>query len=157
LMPELPGLSPVRQAIRAHRQQHGSLSWLLTTARTQVSLFGPAFWLVSALITLLGATVILTARTMLPFQEMLLSASGPMLAFLGTVIAFRGLERGVLECELVCPPSLVQLAIARLVIVLGYDLILGLVLGLTLWAGGSAQVLALLLSWFMPLLLVAGL
>jgi hypothetical protein len=43
------------------------------------------------------------------------------------------------------------------VIVLGYDVGLGLVLSLALWAEGAQDVLALMLSWFMPLLLVAGL
>ncbi len=42
-------------------------------------------------------------------------------------------------------------------IVLGYDVGLSLALSLLLWAGGSSQVLALTLSWFTPLLLVAGL
>ena len=82
----------------------------------------------------------------LPAQELLLRASGPLLAYLGTVIAFRGLGERVLELEMVCLPSPAQLALARLVIVLGYDLGLGLALGLALWAGGTAQVLALLLS-----------
>ena len=63
----------------------------------------------------------------------------------------------MLELELVCLPSPLQLAIARLVIVLGYDVELSLALSLLLWAGGSGQVLALTLSWFTPLLLVAGL
>jgi hypothetical protein len=154
LMPALPGFSPVRQAIREHRQQHASrLSGLLATARTQVSLFGPSFWLVSALVTLVGAMVSIA----LPGQELTLRASGPFLAFLGTIIAFRGMGMGVVECELVCPPSPMQLAMARLVIVLGYDLSLGFALGLALWASGSDQVLALTLAWIMPLLLVAGL
>lgn len=156
LAPELPTLSPVRQAIRARRQRQGaSLSWLLATARTQISLFGPAFWLVSALVTLLGAVVVLS--TALPNQELLLRASGPFLAYLGTIIAFRGTAERVLECELACLPSPVQLALARLVIVLGYDVGLGFALSLALLVGGSAQVLALTLSWLMPLLLVAGL
>src|SRR6266487_3736989 len=46
LTPELPALSPVRQAIRKHRQHR--ISWLLATARAQVCLFGLGFWLVSA-------------------------------------------------------------------------------------------------------------
>ena len=158
LMPQVPVLSPVRQAIRAHRQRQGtSLSWLLETAHTQVSLFGWAFWLVSALITLLGAGVVLSAPLQPDRGEALLRAIGPFLAYLGTTIAFRGTGARVLEFELVCLPSPLQLAVARLVIVLGYDLGLGLALGLALWAGGTAQMLALLLSWFMPLLLVAGL
>lgn len=154
---EVPVMSPVRQAIRARQQRPGaSVLRLLATARTQVSLFGLAFWLVSALVTLLGAAVVLSGAAPAG-QGVVLRASGPLLAYLGTVIAFRGLGERVLEFELVCPPSPVQLALARLVIVLGYDLGLGLVLFLALWAGGAAQVLALMLSWFMPLLLVAGL
>ncbi len=153
LAPELPVLSPVRQAIRA--QQREGLSWLLASARTQISLFGPAFWLVSALVTLVGIAAVLSGA--LPNEQLLLRASGPFLAYLGTIVAFRGTTERVLECELVCLPSPVQLALARLVIVLGYDVCLGLMLSLALWAGGTAQVLALTLSWLMPLLLVAGL
>jgi hypothetical protein len=149
----LPTFSPVRQAIREHRRHRISL--LLATARAQVSLFGLGFWLVSALITLLGAAVVLS--NVLPNQDVVLRASGPLLAYLGTIVAFRGREARVLELELVCLPSPLQLALARLVIVLGYDLGLGLALSLLLWAGDSGQVLALTLSWLMPLLLVAGL
>jgi hypothetical protein len=150
---ELPARSPVRQAIRSHRQHRIAL--LLATARAQVSLFGLGFWLVSALVTLLGAVVVLS--NVLPNQEVVLRASGPLLAYLGTIVAFRGRGARVLELELVCLPSPLQLALARLVIVLGYDVGLGLALSLALWAGDSGQVLALTLAWLMPLLLVAGL
>jgi len=153
LAPALPALSPVRQAIREHRQHRISL--LLATARAQVSLFGLGFWLVSALVTLVGAVVVLS--NVLPDQELVLRASGPLLAYLGTIVAFRGREARVLELELACLPSPLQLALARLVIVLGYDIGLSLALSLVLWAGGSGDVLALAFSWFMPLLLVAGL
>jgi hypothetical protein len=149
----LPTYSPVRQAIRSHRQHR--VAFLLTTARAQVSLFGLGFWLVSALVTLLGAAVVL--GRVIPNQELALRVSGPLLAFLGTIVAFRGREARVLELELVCLPSPLQLAIARLVMVLGYDVGLSLALSLLLWASGSGQVLALTLAWFMPLLLVAGL
>ncbi|MGB8347922.1 MAG: hypothetical protein WCD86_23785 [Ktedonobacteraceae bacterium] len=115
LTAELPALSPVRQAIREHRQHRISL--LLATARAQVSLFGLDFWLVSALVTLLGAVVVLS--NVLPDRELALRASGPLLAYLGTVVAFRGSDRRTLELELVCLPSPLQLALARLVIVLG--------------------------------------
>jgi hypothetical protein len=150
----LPAHSPVRQAIREH-QQRTRVTGLLATARAQVSLFGLAFWLVSALVTLLGAAVVLS--NVLPNQEVVLRASGPLLAYLGTIVAFRGRGVRTLELELVCLPSPLQLAIARLVIVLGYDVGLGLALSLALWAGGAGQVLALTLAWLMPLLLVAGL
>ncbi len=157
LMPQIPGFSPVRQAIQQQQQsQRSSISWLLATARAQVSLFGWAFWLVSALVTLVGAEVV-SRKILLDQGEMLLRVTGPFLAYLGAIVAFRGTGMQVLELELACLPSPLQLALARLVIVLGYDLGLGLTLGLALWAGGADQVLALLLSWFMPLLLVAGL
>ncbi len=149
----LPAFSPVRQAIRSHRRHRISL--LLATARAQVSLFGLGFWLVSALVTLVGAAVVLS--NVLPNQEVVLRASGPGLSYLGTIVAFRGREARVLELELVCLPSPLQLALARLVLVLGYDVGLSLALSLLLWAGGSGDVLALAFSWFMPLLLVAGL
>jgi hypothetical protein len=164
LAPALPALSPVRQAIREHRQHR--IFWLLATARAQVSLFGLGFWLVSALVTLVGAGIVssnvlvdagVASSNVLLVQEVILRASGPLLAFLGTIVAFRGREARVLELELVCLPSPLQLAIARLVIVLGYDVGLGLALSLLLWAGGTGDVPALALSWFMPLLLVAGL
>jgi hypothetical protein len=160
LMPELPSHSPVRQAIHEHRQHR--VSFLLATARAQVSIFGLGFWLVSALITLVGLGAVVMLRYVVPDQALVLQAlvlriSGPLLALLGTIVAFRGRGARVLELELVCLPSPLQLAIARLVIVLGYDVGLSLALSLLLWAGGSGQVLALTLSWFTPLLLVAGL
>lgn len=153
LTPELPTLSPIRLAIREYQRQRGA--FLLRLACVQVSLFGLAFWLVSALITLLGAGIVLSK--VVPDQGLVLRACGPLLAYLGTIVAFRGKEARVLELELACSPSPLQLTIARLVIVLGYDLVLSLVLSLVLWTGGSGQVLELTLSWLMPLLLVTGL
>ncbi len=153
LTPELPTPSPVRQAIREHRQRR--VARLLAPVRAQVSLFGSGFWLVSALVTLLGAAVVL--GRVIPDQELALRVSGPCLSYLGMIVAFRGKEARVLELELVCPPSPIQLAIVRLVMVLGYDVGLSLALSLLLWTVGSGPVLALTLAWFTPLLLVAGL
>jgi hypothetical protein len=156
LLPALPRLSPVRQAIRARRMsQRGRLAALLGTARTQVSLFHPAFWLLSAGVMLAGAAAMLSSASV--NQSLLLRAIGPFLAYLGTTTAFRGVNLRVLEFELACPSSPVQLALARLVIVLGYDLGLGLALSLALWAHDKASFLMLTLYWLMPLLLVAGL
>ncbi|SRR5579883_631141 len=156
LMPALPSLSPVRQAIRARRMsQRGRLAALLETARTQVSIFHPAFWLLSAAVMLAGAAAMLSSASV--DQSLLLRAIGPFLAYLGTTTAFRGVNLRVLEFELACPASPVQLALARLVIVLGYDFGLGLALSLALWAQDKASFLMLTLYWLMPLLLVAGL
>ena len=156
----MPLHSAVRQAIREQKPRR--VTTLLAIARAQVSLFGLGFWLVSALITLIGAVVVLRISNMGLDQAWVLPAlvlriSGPLLSYLGTIVAFRGRGTRVLELELVCLSSPLQLALARLVIVLGYDVGLGLALSLVFWAGGSGQVLALTLSWLMPLLLVAGL
>ena len=156
----MPLHSAVRQAIREQKPRR--VTTLLAIARAQVSLFGLGFWLVSALITLIGAVVVLRIITMGLDQAWVLPAlvlriSGPLLSYLGTIVAFRGRGTRVLELELVCLSSPLQLALARLVIVLGYDVGLSLALSLLLWAGNSGQVLALTLSWLMPLLLVAGL
>ncbi len=84
LTPELPAPSPVRQAIREHRQHR--VAFLLATARAQVSLFGLGFWLVSALITLIGVGAVVVLRNVVPDQALVLQAlvlriSGPLLAF----------------------------------------------------------------------------
>src|SRR5688500_9274607 len=91
----LPTLSPVRQAIREHQRRRVSV--LLATARTQVSLLGLAFWLVSALVTLIGAGVVLSNAV--PDQRLVLRASGPLLAYLGTIVAFRGRGARMMELE----------------------------------------------------------
>lgn len=128
---------------------------MLALVRTQVSILHVSFWLASLVITLLGAIVVFGSAA--AAHDVLLRAFGPLLAYLSTVSAFRAVDLQVLEFELVCPPSLLQLTIARLVIVLSYDVGLGLVLSLFFWIGRSAGVLNLTLSWLMPLLLVAGL
>jgi hypothetical protein len=153
LAKELRALSPVRQAIREHSQDRVAI--LLAIARAQVSLFRPGFWLVSALITAIGAAVVLSRLEV--DQALVLRASGPLLAFLGTLVAFRGRAVRTMELELACLPSPLQLTVARLVIVLGYDVLLGLALSLVFWLGATGQVLELTLSWLMPLLLVVGL
>jgi hypothetical protein len=153
LAKELRAQSPVRRAIREHSQDRVAI--LLAIARAQVSLFRPGFWLVSALITAVGAAVVLSRLDV--DQALVLRASGPLLAFLGTLVAFRGRGVRALELELACLPSPLQLAVARLAIVLGYDVLLGLALSLVFWLGATGQVLELTLSWFMPLLLVVGL
>jgi hypothetical protein len=156
LTPFLPAVSPVRQAIRDRHVSHRSrLAVLLEIAGTQVSILHPAFWLLSVAVMLVGAAAVLSGAPL--DQSLLLRAIGPCLAYLGTTTAFRGAGLRVLEFELACPPSSIQLVIARLVIVLSYDVTLGLFLSLALWAHGTASFLTLTLHWLMPLLLVAGL
>jgi hypothetical protein len=162
LAPLVPLRSPVRQAVHERlARRRGHLAWLLDTARVQISLLRPSFWLLSAAVALLGIYAELS-----PWDAdavFFVRALGPLLAYLGITTVFRGIRLHTLECELVCPPSALQLTIARLVIVLGYDVGLGCCLGLALWlrtvpgAPGDVGFLALTLHWLTPLLLVAGL
>jgi hypothetical protein len=166
LTPSLLAISPVRQALRARRASpQGRLAALLEVARVQVSLVRPAFWLASVLILCAGAAAVVggphlgytqVLRSLFD-QSLLLRVIGPLLAYLSTLTVFRGASLGVLEFELSGQPTPLQLTLARLLLVLGYDVALGLVLSLVLWALGSGSFLLVTLHWLMPLLLVAGL
>jgi hypothetical protein len=152
----MPRVSPVRQAVQVRwTRPRSAFVNTLALVRAQVSILHVSFWLASLVITLLGAVVVF--GSVAADHDVLLRAFGPLLAYLSTVSAFRAADLQVLEFELVCPPSLLQLTIARLVIVLSYDVGLGLLLSLFFWIDRSGDVLNLTLSWLMPLLLVAGL
>jgi hypothetical protein len=154
----IPNSSPVRQAIAGrYGRRRGHLVWLLETARVQIGILPPAFWVISAVVTALGIWIELAA----PNQNvtLLLQALGPLLAFYGMSTAFRGIGLQTYESELACPVSPVQLTLARLVIVLGYDVGLGLCLSLALWlhrVPGEMPFLPVTLYWLVPLLLVSG-
>jgi hypothetical protein len=158
LAPLIPRQSPVRQAIAGrYQRRRGHLAWLLEAARLQIGILPPAFWLVSAVVTALGIWIELIA----PYQDstMILRALGPLLAYFGMSTAFRGIGLQTYESELACPVSPLQLALARLVIVLGYDVALGVCLSLALWLHalpGETHFFLVTLCWLMPLFLVAG-
>lgn len=155
LHPLLPARSLVRQALQERpRTLWGECLALLSLVRAQVGVLRPAFWLSSAVVMLLGA--LMTLGIAVP-QSLALAISGPLLSYLGTTAAFRGAALGLLEFELACPPSPRQLMVARLVLVLGYDVGLGLLGSCFLWRWSGPAPLALTLSWLAPLLLIAGL
>ena len=155
LTPLLAELSPVRQALRMRRRDAwGRMLTFIEVARAQVSILQPSFWLLSAFLTLLG---FLAHFVMSGSYATLLQVVGPFLAYLGTLTIFRGVRLHMLEFELSCPPSPQQLTIARLLVVLLYDIGLGLLLSLLLLTHGGENFLALTLDWLMPLLLVMGL
>ncbi len=157
----------VRGALRERLAQPRSrLIWIFEVIFLQGMLARPSFWLASAFISALG---MLVAIFSLPGNEaIMLRLVGPLLAALGVAGAFRSVRLNMLEIELSCPASALRLTIARLVLVLSYDLVLGLAVsaGLVLLNGqeghtGDAGLLVPVLTtvwhWFAPLLLVAGL
>lgn len=151
----MPLHSAVRQAIRERLAQRNQLVTLLRTARAQVSVLRLPFWIFSLVIVLTGAIIELSTQN--PLAITWLRALAPLLAYLSVTSAFRGVRLHTLEWELACPPSALQLIVARLVVVLGYDVCLGLFLSLVGWVHGSGSFLVVTLYWLIPLLLVAGL
>jgi hypothetical protein len=152
----LPQRSSVRQAVRAHLARRGQLARLLATVHSQVSVLRLSFWVLSALLALLGIIIEL-APAQNGLSLLWLRALAPLLAYLSVASVFRGAGLHTLEWELACPPSALQLISARLVIVLGYDIALGLLLSLVAWGQGEGSFLMVTLHWLVPLLLVAGL
>lgn len=156
LMAFVPVVSPVRRALRKrHSDPWSEFSLLLKLMSAQVSLLRPAFWLTSAVIVLLGGLFLLNQANL--SRSFVLQMVAPLLSYLGAATVFRGIGLNLLEIELACLPSPRQLTFARLVIVLGYDIGLGLILSLALWTQGGGGLLMLTLHWLAPLLLVFGL
>lgn len=152
-----PRPSPVRQALARPLDASARALLVLQVAQGQVRVLGRDFWLLSAAVVAVGA--LLASASTPPTQALLLRAIGPLLAYLGTASAFRGAGLGALEAELATTTSTVRLVLARLVVVLAYDVLLGLVLSLVLelrFPGGAGGLLAVSLHWLAPLLLVAG-
>jgi len=152
----IPTSSAVRDAVnKAHQGIGYEFVFLLRLVRAQVSLLKPSFWLTSALIVLLGSLLVLNEVNL--NRTLILQIIGPLLCYLGASSVFWGLELNTLELELACPPSPRQLTIARLAIVLGYDIVLCLTASLVLLSQGGDGLVALSLHWLAPLLLVYGL
>lgn len=162
-----PSTLPVRE-IRAtlHHglaQTRSRLSWFFELSLLQGMMVRPSFWLASAFISALGMLAMVFS---LPTNgAFVLRLLGPLLAALGVSAAFRSVRLNMLEIELSCPISPLRLTLVRLVLVLGYDIALGLLVSLTLVlvnvpASGSGLLLLVMVTvghWLAPLLLVAGL
>lgn len=156
LLPYAPAPTPVRQALRSRSGGvWGEFTALLSLIRTQVSILRPSFWIVSAMVVGLGALILWAGPILNPAP--LLQVIGPLLAYLGAANAFRGTGLHMLEFELACPPSPRQLTLARLIIILSYDVGLGLLLSLPLGSESQAGPWPITLHWLAPLLLGVGL
>jgi hypothetical protein len=152
----LPQRSPIRQEIREHLARRSQLARLLATVHSQVSVLRLSFWVLSGVLAVLGIIIVL-APAQNGLSLLWLRALAPLLAYLSVASVFRSAGLRTLEWELACPPSALQLIIARLVIVLGYDIALGMLLSLVSWSQGQGSFLVVTLHWLVPLLLVSGL
>jgi len=154
LEPLLPGPSPIRVALQTGPVGFTSmLQERFAQTCLQLTLFRPWFWFSSTLIAILG--LILTAQSGVD-RSLLLELLGPALSYLAVAAVTRAVPSNTLELEFACPVSAKQLTLTRLLIVLGYDVSLGLILSLV-WRAAGVNVLPLTLHWLAPLLLVSGL
>jgi hypothetical protein len=131
------------------------LKAVLSVARAQLMVFPAAFWVASGVVMLGG--VFLVGLGLDPSRTLVFYLVGPLLAYLGMRSAFQGTSLGVLELELACPISPRQLTVARLVVMLGYQVLTGLLLSAPLWLTGGRAMLSLTSVWLAPLLLASGL
>jgi hypothetical protein len=139
----------------ARRLPAGSSASLLAAIRSQIPVVGLPFWLGCAAVIVLG--VLAGSLWLDPVVSPLL-LTAPPLAALGVGYAFRAIDTGMAELERACPAHPVELALARLLLVVGFDLVLALLLlpwnaGTPLVSGGDV---GLILDWLAPLLLSSG-
>jgi hypothetical protein len=137
------------------RRRAGTRASLLAAIRSQIPVVGLPFWLACAVVIVLG--VLASSLWFTPLVSPLL-LTAPPLAALGVGYAFRAIDTGMAELERACPAHPVELALARLLLVVGADLALALLLlpwnaGPPLVGGGTVS---LILDWLAPLLLCSG-
>jgi hypothetical protein len=143
-------------SLRGHSSDRatGRIADLLAAARAQAMVLTPAFWIASAIVMALGVT--LASLGFGGTGSAALYLVGPLLSYLGTSMGFRAVGLGTLELELAGPITARQLALARLVLIVGYQLVVGLILSLPLWSG-SLGAAGVILGWLAPLLMATGL
>jgi len=127
----------------------------LAIARAQLLIFPLDFWIASAVVMLIGVGLI--ALQLDPSRSLIFYLVGPLLAYIGMQGAFSSASARVAELELATPISPRRLTLARLVVMLGYQVAVGVVLSLFLSLSESGALLALTSTWLMPLLLASGL
>ncbi len=143
--------------IRAERDRplQGLMSFLAMVA-SQVQVIRPEFWALSLTIATLGLLVL--SRGLQASLALALWLVGPLLALLAVHVAFAGPAGRMIEIELACPPSPTRLVVARLVVVLGYEIAVMLLVSVGLAGlGGGEPFFTVLTHWLAPMFLVAGL
>ena len=128
---------------------------LWRAVRAQVEVVRLPFIVAAVLLLLAG--VALGPLWLRPICTPLL-ALAPPIAVLGVGYAFRSLDGGMRELECACPVRPIELALSRLIVVVGCDIALSLLLlpfnaGHALLGGVGA---GLILDWLAPLLLASG-
>jgi hypothetical protein len=144
------GLEPSKEAPTAG---WSCLPTVLQLVRPQLMLLSKWFVLVSVLLLLAGLVLANEAHGN-AFK--FLTNAAPLLGILTVFFEFRAKLSGMDELEAVCPYSPAQLATARLIVALGYDILLCLAVTplVSFWQGRLLW--QVMLGWFAPLLMMLG-
>lgn len=156
--PEAVGRATEAAVAALRRPGDGRLeAWALwrSVLETQLRLFPPAVRVAAVVLLLLGVPLALLSPGA---AATALDLTAPALAAVGVLAAFGGPRRASLEVELACAVRPYELLLARLILVIGCDLAMAGLASLALLVGGGADAsIHLILTWFGPLLLLAGL
>jgi len=146
IIPYLPKSNIYRQDLK---------SWL-RLIRSQWVMFETSFWVAGLLVLLLGFFMsFLEGREMLPLLLLVLS---PLLSASSVVYVFRPETRTLNELEILTATHPVELLIARLTMVLGFNVLIAFALMLAIHLEGTQIMLGrLVLAWLGPLLTLSGL
>lgn len=133
---------------------------VVSALRAQISILHPAFWLASLLIAGLGFALPVSGTATgwgLDAPELVFVLSAPLAVAASVFLSYQDLDRPVTEVELATTLGPADMALARTVIVLAYNLLLYTVLSATAAATGLASFAGLTPAWLAPLLASAGL
>ena len=146
--------SEVRLAVhRRHRSWAGRLASTACLIASQAAVIHRGFWIGSAAVGALAALAV--AQTSLT-STFVVYMAGPLLAYLGVALGFRAERLRAVEYELACPPTVRQLTLARLALILGYQVAVGLCLSVALSIANKAPLPNTAVLWLGPLLLGVG-
>ena len=134
-------------------EEYSGVPLVLQLVRPQAMLLSKWFILASALVLLAGLQLTneFNGNTLL-----FLANASPVLGILTVFYEFRAKLSGVNELEAACPYSPAQLAAARLIVVLGYDILLCAAATplVSYWQGGIMW--QVVVGWLAPLMLMLG-
>lgn len=143
-------------APKKSRLQHLLECWPLLIIRSQMQVVRSEIWLASALVMVLGTVVTLTTSTsggMIP-----LAILAPLVAAVGVAMLYNSDTEPMLELEDATPVSIRLLLLARLTLVFGFDLVLGLTGSIILaLLNSEISLWPLVMSWLAPMAFLSGL
>jgi hypothetical protein len=149
-----PGALLPARASQSARRRPAELVKMLRLAALQVSVLHLGFWVSSAVVMLVGLGLAVSQAG--ADRAYVLALVGPLLAYLGVSAGFRGDALGMLEVEFACPVTVRELTVARLLVIVAYQTLVGATGVILLHGAAGSPISALMSMWLAPLLLGLG-